>query len=99
MKVWLNEVSFMRPILVLLLVSYHAFAPYCGAWLELEGIKSVEAYKWIALFSKAFLLEGFIFISGYIFNFQLKSKNTFINVWSLIKTKRRGYCFHVYFLV
>ena len=26
-KIWLNEVSFMRPILLVLLVSYHAFAP------------------------------------------------------------------------
>lgn len=29
---WLYEISFMRPVLLVLLVGYHAFAPFCGAW-------------------------------------------------------------------
>lgn len=57
-KVWLNEVSFIRPILLVLLVSYHAFAPYAGTQLHLivmqirgwrmermEEIKSILKYK------------------------------------------------------
>ena len=88
-KVWLNEVSFMRPILLVLLVSYHAFAPYCGAWAMPEGIQPIESYKWIALFSRAFRLEAFVFISGYIFTFQLLTKNKFHNVWNLSVNKAK----------
>lgn len=86
-KVWLNEVSFMRPILLVLLVSYHAFAPYCGAWTMPEGIKHIEFYKWVALFSRAFRLEAFVFISGYIFTFQLLTKNKFNGVWEVVLNK------------
>ncbi len=86
-KIWLNEVSFMRPFLLILLVSYHAFAPYCGAWNMPNGIQSVESYRWIALFSRAFRLEAFVFISGYIFTFQLLSKHKFDNILILAKNK------------
>ena len=86
-KIWLNEVSFMRPILLVLLVSYHSFAPYVGAWEKPEGIDDVNIYKVIGLLSRAFRLEGFVFISGYIFTFQLIEKKKFNTFGSLLKSK------------
>ena len=86
-KVWLNEVSFMRPILLVLLVSYHAFAPYTGTWAMPIGCDDVELYRWLGYFSRAFRLEGFVFISGYIFTFQLISKNKFTDITQLAKSK------------
>ena len=87
---WLNEVSFMRPFLLLLLVSYHAFAPFCGSWSMPEGIHDFESYRWIALFSRAFRLEAFVFISGYIFTFQLLTKDKFASLSDLaIKKAKR----------
>lgn len=77
----------MRPFLLFLLASYHAFAPYCGAWPMPEGINNVEMYKWIALFSRAFRLEAFVFISGYIFTFQLLNKDKFKNLYELAINK------------
>ena len=89
-KVWLNEVSFMRPILLVLLVSYHAFAPYISSlksWPLPEGFHQVEVYDWIGLLSRAFRLEGFVFISGYIFTFQLVEKKKFSSLKSLFTSK------------
>ena len=86
-KVWLNEVSFMRPVLLVLLVSYHAFAPFVGTWPMPIGCEDVELYRWLGHFSIAFLLEGYVFISGYIFTFQLISKNKFTNITQLAKFK------------
>ena len=86
-KVWLNEVSFMRPVLLVLLVSYHAFAPFVGTWPMPIGCEDVELYRWLGYFSRAFLLEGFVFISGYIFTFQLISKNKFTDITQLAKSK------------
>lgn len=86
-KIWLNEISFMRPFLLLLLVSYHAFAPYCGAWEIPSGIENCEFYKWVANFSRAFRLEAFVFVSGYIFTFQLLTKNKFHSLLDLTYSK------------
>lgn len=38
---WLYEISFMRPILLVLLVSYHAFAPFCGSWEMPQGNSNI----------------------------------------------------------
>lgn len=86
-KVWLNEVSFMRPILLVLLVSYHAFAPYVGTWSMPEGIHEVEVYRWLGFLSRAFRLEGFVFISGYIFTFQVLERRKFESFSSLLTSK------------
>lgn len=84
---WLYEISFMRPILLVLLVSYHAFAPYCGAWSLPVGVDTNFIYKWLALFSRAFRLEAFVFVSGYIFAMQVVQKNKFQSVIELAKSK------------
>lgn len=86
-KIWLNEVSFMRPILLVLLVSYHAFAPYVGSWSLPQGIDNVYIYKWLGLLSRAFLLEGFVFISGYIFTYQLLYRKKFTSFKELAISK------------
>ena len=86
-KVWLNEVSFMRPILLVLLVSYHAFAPYVGTWPMPDGIHQIDAYSWLGYLSRAFRLEGFVFISGYIFTFQVVERKKFGSFQSLLASK------------
>ena len=86
-KVWLNEISFMRPCLLVLLVLYHVFAPYVGTWEKPDGIGDVELYRWIGLLSKAFRLEGFVFISGYIFTFQFIERHKYPKLSLLLKSK------------
>lgn len=70
----LANVSIIRPILIVLLVFYHAFAIYGGAWTPLEGYPEVEAYWWLDKFSYAFMLESFVFVSGYVFGYQVRTK-------------------------
>lgn len=77
----------MRPILLVLLVAYHAFAPYVGSWEKPDGIDEFEFYRWIGLLSRAFRLEGFVFISGYIFTFQVIERHKFDNFLQLLKSK------------
>ena len=77
----------MRPILLLLLVSYHAFAPYCGTWNLPDGVETNIIYKWFALFPRAFQLEAFVFVSGYIFAMQVIQKNKFQSLIELAKSK------------
>lgn len=86
-KIWLNEISLMRPVLLVLLVAYHAFAPYVGSWDKPDGIDDFELYRWIGLLSRAFRLEGFVFISGYIFTFQIVGRHKFDSFSQLLKSK------------
>ena len=70
----IQEVVVIRPILIVLLVFYHAFAIYSGAWAPIEGLLEVPAYWWLDKLSYAFMLEMFVFISGFVFGYQVRTK-------------------------
>ena len=82
---FLSEVAIIRPILIFLLVFYHAFAIYSGAWAPIKGYPEVPAYWWLDKLSYAFMLEMFVFISGYVFGFQVRTKgNEKLNAKNLL---------------
>ena len=66
----LSEVSFIRPILIILLVVYHSFIIYDGGWSKPDGFVDIVSYRWIARSSYAFMLETFVLISGYLWAYQ-----------------------------
>lgn len=70
----LYDVVVIRLILIVLLVLYHSFAIYNGAWLMPEGIHEVKSYWWLASFAYSFMLEAFVFISGYVLGYQVRTK-------------------------
>lgn len=78
----LNEVDAMRPVLVVLLVLYHSFCMYDNKWELCENASSLDLYKWISRFANAFLLQGYFFLSGYVWAFQ---RETFRKKESIIK--------------
>lgn len=60
------EADIIRIILILMLVLYHAFAPWSGAWIPIDEDSDNSFYWWIAKFSYSFFLESFVFLSGYL---------------------------------
>lgn len=88
-KEYLFEVVPIRLLLIVLLVFYHAFAIYSGAWTPIVSYPSIPAYGIMDKLSYAALLETFVFISGYIFGFQVrtKGKGTVLNPRRLILGK------------
>ena len=82
-RIRLDEVTLMRTILAVLIVFMHAFSCYQGGWAKPEGYIDIPTYKWIARTTFAFTLEAFVFISGYVFAFQIitlnKSRGVIIN--------------------
>lgn len=81
---FLYEVAFVRVILIVLLLLYHCFAIYTGKWPSLNTVwvaQDICSYKWIGYFFYSFFLECFVFISGYVFEFQMRKKNlSFVGV-------------------
>lgn len=73
-KQLLPDVVVIRNILIVLLVFYHAFAIYSGAWKPIDGFPEIKAYWWLDKLSFAFMLELFVFVSGYVFGFQVRIK-------------------------
>lgn len=70
----MDDVSVIRVILIILLVLYHSFAIFNGAWDAPDGYCQIPAYWWIASASYSFMLEMFVFISGYLFGYQVRTK-------------------------
>lgn len=65
------DVAIIRLIIIFLLIVYHAFSPYTGVWPSPSGYLPVNAYWWCGKAAYSFMLEGFVFISGYLFFLQL----------------------------
>lgn len=75
------EISYMRPILIILLVFYHSFIIYNGGWSQPQGFEPCEIYKWLDRLAYSFMLPSFVFMSGYIWGGQIqvkKKKDSFI---------------------
>ena len=88
----LNEVSLVRPVLILLLVLYHSFAPWTGSWKSFTGFEENKVYWWTGQFAYSFMLPMFTFVSGYVWAFQretLKRKDSFTKL--CIKKFKRLY--------
>ena len=73
-KTVLFEVIPVRIFLIVMLVFYHAFAIFSGAWAPITNYPLIPAYDIMDKLSYAALLETFVFISGSILGFQLRTK-------------------------
>ena len=60
----------MRPILIVLVVLYHSMAIYTGNWPQPDGVQLIGAYSAVGRIAYIFMLESFVFISGYVWAFQ-----------------------------
>ena len=54
----LSEVSFIRPILIVFLVLYHALCIHTGRWELPDGVTLIPAYKGVARLIYGFMLEN-----------------------------------------
>ncbi len=72
---YLEDVAFIRIVLIGLMVYYHAFCPFTGNWQSLQGeVILFSPYWWIGKTAYSFMLEAFVFISGLIFGCQILGK-------------------------
>lgn len=71
---YLNDICLIRLLLIVLLVFYHSFCVFCGAWSVPDGFPQNEVYWWMAKVPISFFLEVFTFISGYLFGNVVRSK-------------------------
>lgn len=85
----LSEISLLRPITICLLVVMHGFTMYAGCWPLPEGIQPVRAYFWVQKITYGSMLEMFVFISGYLFSYQLFGQKREYTLGRLVISKFR----------
>ncbi len=85
----LDEISLLRPITIGILIVMHAFTMYAGNWPLPDGIEPVRAYFWVQKISFSCMLEMFVFISGYIFGYQLFGQKREFRFGELVTGKLR----------
>ena len=89
-KKQLQDVMIMRPIVIILLVFMHSFTMYTGgAWPLPKGIHNVGAYNWLTQLTFSFMLETFVFISGYLLCFQIQNRGEYSYAKFLSKKVKR----------
>lgn len=86
----LDEVSFIRPILIVLLVFVHCFTVFNGGWPPFEGYKDCTGYMWFSRTCYSFMLETFIFVSGYVWAYQVIDLQKRSSLGILVKKKLKG---------
>lgn len=87
----LQEIVSIRLLLIVLLVLYHSFCMYSGEWEAISNMPDIKSYWWISKVSRSFMLECFIFLSGYLFAFQQERYD--INIKSLMISKLKRLIF------
>ena len=83
----LDEISFIRPLLILDLIFLHAFAPWGGGWAETANFEASEIYFWIDQFAASFMLPTFVFMSGYVWAYQREELGRIESFFELFKKK------------
>lgn len=73
-RVVLYDVVAIRLLLIVLLVFFHAFAVFSEGLDQIFGYPEIPVYRWADKFSIAFFLETFVFISGYVYGYQVRIK-------------------------
>lgn len=64
------EVSIIRPLVIFLMVIYHAFCIYGKGWVELEGVAQNGFYRFLPNLISGFRIEMITLVGGYIYAYQ-----------------------------
>lgn len=85
----LYNIDLLRLIALLLLLVDHSFATFAGFWEEMPGQIDIPLYSTISLFSWSFMLQLWVFISGYLFSYSKSRKPSNFKLKNLIKHKAK----------
>lgn len=83
----LTEVSILRPFCILLLVFMHSFTVFEHSWKPFVGFVDIPAYQWITRVTASFMLVLFVFLSGYVYSYQMNELQKDYKFWPFVWKK------------
>lgn len=87
MRKRLVDIDLLRVLCVFLLISYHSFAIYSYMWQRPMGISDIKTYYWIGKLCYSFMLPLWVFISGYLWSYQINGLGKNLSFRSLMSKK------------
>lgn len=70
-KKLLKDVVVIRPLFIAIVVIYHAFIIYMGGWDKPKNFIPIDEYNWLANFLYFIRMQGFVFMAGYVYAYQV----------------------------
>ena len=92
----LFEIDLLRVFCIFLLVAFHSFSIYTGSWSEPHGLQFIPAYYWIGKFCYSFMLPLWVFISGFLWGYQVIEQKRIQTLKQLAKKKAQKLLFPCY---
>lgn len=84
----LNNISFIKTIVMLLVVLYHSMLFYTGNWLiNINPLKIISWVDYLTSFINTYTMPMFVFCSGYLFFYQKINYNKYTNPVKDIKNR------------
>ena len=77
----------LRVLCVCLLITYHSFAIFTGSWERPESVSIIDCYRWIGRIAYSFMLPLWVFISGFLWGYQLYGKCKRLTFIGLVRKK------------
>lgn len=84
----LKEIDIIRCVVIIVLVMYHSFAPFTGAWDLPVYLSPNVFYEKLDKLLYAGMLESFVCISGYVFAYSINYKKYRLKTLLVSKFKR-----------
>lgn len=88
-KSLLSDMVIMRVIAVVFLITFHALAPFNHSWIRFNGFIEIPVYQYLADFVYVIFLAVFVFISGYIFAYQVYQRGRVYTFGKLVGSKAK----------
>lgn len=86
----LENCIFVKTILMMLVIVYHSMVFWGGDWFNVKSVAiECNVLKYLALWLNSFLIYGFVFISGYLFEYLKREKNKYQKFFAFIVNKSK----------
>lgn len=86
-KPLLYEISVIRPLVIFLLVVYHALCVFTGGWVAPAGVEANGVYWWMGHLISGFRIETIAFVGGYVFCYQCVETGRRQPLWAFVWKK------------
>lgn len=83
----LVEIDILRVLCIFLLISDHSFAIFSNTWIKPICIDDIALYYWIGKFCQSFMLPLWVFISGFLWAYQVVGVGRTYKFYELLSKK------------
>ena len=85
----LHHCSFVKTVLMILIVVYHSILFWGGNWFTMDPVYESKALGFLAQWMNTFHIYGFALVSGYLFYYLKHEKGKYQRFWPFVLNKAK----------